>query len=69
MTLHEHPNAPSQSTVASIGIGVPLATLVAWVCSEFFSVSMPGEVQAALGALVSSGVGWFFVGGRRADTQ
>ncbi len=61
--------APSTSTVASVGIGVPIATVVAWALSAFASVEVPGEVQAALGAIVSAIVGYFFVGGRHVDTQ
>lgn len=60
---------PSNSTVASVGIGIPVATLVAWMLSQFANVPMPGEVQAALGALVSASVGYFFTGGRRVDTE
>lgn len=59
---------PSRSTVASIGIGIPVATLIAWLLSQFASVEMPGEVQAALGALVSAIIGFFFTGGKRSDT-
>jgi hypothetical protein len=60
---------PSQSTVASVGIGVPVATVVAWAVATFAGIVVPGEVQAALGALVSAAVGYFFTGGRRVDTQ
>jgi uncharacterized membrane-anchored protein len=60
---------PSESTVASVGIGIPVATLAAWLLQAFASVEMPGEVQAALGALVSALIGYFFTGGRAVDTQ
>jgi hypothetical protein len=60
---------PSQSTVASVGIGIPVATLAAWLLQEFASVEMPGEVQAAVGALVSAAIGYFFTGGRARDTE
>lgn len=60
---------PSNSTVASVGIGIPVATLIAWILNQFASIQMPGEVQAALGALVSSSIGYFFIGGRRVDTE
>lgn len=59
---------PSNSTVASVGIGVPLATIIAWVIGQF-GLDMPGEVQAAVGAVISAIVGYFFVGGRKADTD
>jgi len=60
---------PSSSTVASIGIGIPVATLFAWVLSVCCNMPVPGEVQAAAGALVSALVGYFFNGGRKVDTQ
>ena len=60
---------PSSSTVASVGIGIPVATVVAWFLTVCCAVPVPGEVQAAVGALVSALVGYFFTGGRRADTQ
>lgn len=59
---------PSTSTVASVGIGVPLATITAWIVGQF-GVDMPGEVQAAFGAVVSAAIGYFFVGGKAADTE
>lgn len=60
---------PSASTVASVGIGIPVATVLAWLLQQFAAVDMPGEVQAAIGALVSASVGYFFTGGRRVDTE
>ena len=60
---------PSSSTIASVGIGIPVATVLAWILSVCCSVPVPGEVQAAVGALVSAIVGYFFMGGRRADTE
>lgn len=60
---------PSQSTVASFGIGVPTASIVAWCLQMFAGVTMPSHVEAALGALVSAIVSYFFRGGRAADTQ
>lgn len=60
--------APSASTFASVGIGVPVATVAAWMLSNCCHLEMPGEVQAAFGALISAGVGYFFVGGRHVDT-
>lgn len=59
---------PSSSTVASIGIGIPLATILAWVIAQF-GIEMPGEVQAAVGAVVSAAIGYFFVGGKAVDTE
>lgn len=63
------PHQPSNSTFASVGIGVPVAIVVAWASREFLKVDMPGEVQAALGAIISASIGYFFSGGRRADTE
>ena len=60
---------PSTSTVASVGIGVPIATVAAWLLQAFASVEVPGEVQAALGAIVSAIVGYLFTGGKRVDTE
>lgn len=59
---------PSASTVASVGIGVPVATIIAWIIGQF-GIDMPGEVQAAVGAVLSAAVGYFFTGGQAADTE
>lgn len=59
---------PSTSTVASVGIGVPLATIIAWIIGQF-GIDMTGEVQAALGAVLSAAVGYFFTGGKAVDTE
>lgn len=69
MSENKPNNAPSNSTFASVGIGIPVAIVLAWVSHQFLNVDVPGEVQAALGAIVSSTVGYFFSGGRRADTE
>lgn len=61
-------SAPSASTVASVGLGVPIATVLAWLLSQFAGVEVPGPVEAAIGAIVSAIVGYFFIGGKRADT-
>jgi hypothetical protein len=58
---------PSSSTVASVGVGIPVATVVAWILQQFAGVAVPGEVQAALGALISAVVGYFFTGGKHED--
>jgi hypothetical protein len=59
---------PSTSTVASVGIGVPLATILSWIVSTFAGVEVPGPVEAALGAVIGAVVGYFFMGGKAADT-
>lgn len=58
---------PSASTVASVGLGIPIATVGAWLLQTYSGVEMPGEVQAALGALISAGIGYAFRGGRARD--
>lgn len=60
---------PSTSTVASFGLGVPVAVILAWALKQFAGVEMPDEVQLAFGAVVSAAVGYFFVGGKSADTE
>ncbi len=60
---------PSTSTVASVGIGVPVATIISWGVNTFAGVEVPGEVQAAFGAVVSAIIGYFFAGGQAADTE
>ena len=58
---------PSPSTMASVGLGVPASTLISWILNVTLSVEVPGEVQAAMGALISAIIGMFFLGGKRAD--
>lgn len=60
---------PSASTVASVGIGVPVATILAWASSAFAGVEVPGPVEAAFGAVISALVGYFFLGGKAAHTE
>lgn len=59
---------PSNSTFAAVGIGVPLATILAWILT-MRGIEMPGEVQAAMGAVISAVVGLFFKGGKASDTE
>lgn len=60
---------PSISTFASVGIGVPAATILSWLVSTFGHVAMPGPVEAAIGAVISALVGYFFSGGKAAHTE
>lgn len=60
---------PSNSTWASVGIGVPIALVLAWILNTTLKVEMPGEVQAAAGAIISAIVGYFFQGGKKSDTE
>lgn len=57
---------PSNSTYASVGIGVPVASVISWVVS-LFGVSMPGPVEASTGVIVSAVIGYFFLGGKAED--
>jgi hypothetical protein len=59
---------PSTSTVASIGIGVPVATIISWALTEFAKIAVPGPVEAAIGVVIGAIVGYFFLGGKAADT-
>lgn len=60
---------PSTSTVASLGIGVPAATILAWALSEFAGIQVPGGVEAAFGAVIGAIVGYVFKGGKAVDTE
>ena len=60
---------PSVSTVASVGLGVPVATIVSWALSEFAKISMPGPVEAAVGVIIGALIGYFFTGGKASDTE
>ncbi len=57
---------PSTSTVASFGIGVPVATIIAWALG-LNGIDVPGPVEAAIGAVISTLIGYFFTGGKHAD--
>lgn len=59
---------PSNSTMASVGLGIPLATVLSWLTDVAFHLQMPGPVEAALGALASAAIGYFFNGGKHGDT-
>lgn len=58
---------PSTSTIASAGIGVPFATIMSWLINTFGGVDVPGPVEAALGAVISTIIGYFFIGGKAND--
>lgn len=60
---------PSVSTVASIGLGVPVATVLSWVLNVTTGIEMPGPVEAAIGVIIGAAVGYFFKGGQSADTE
>ncbi len=59
----------SPSTIASAGLGVPVATLVSWLVNVFTGIEVPGPVEAAFGAIVAALIGYFFIGGRREDVE
>ncbi len=58
---------PSSSTVASVGIGIPVATVIVWLVGELAAVEVPGPVEAAIGVIISAVVGYFFSGGKHED--
>lgn len=60
---------PSNSTIASAALGIPVATVLSWLLNQFAAVEVPGEVQAAIGAIVSAAIGYFFIGGKSVDTE
>lgn len=57
---------PSNSTLASAGLGLPAAIVIAWLAGQF-QLDMGAEVQTALGVIISTLVGYFFEGGKRAQ--
>lgn len=63
-----HPLLPSVSTVVSGAAGVPAVIVIAWLVAEVFKIHMPAEVQMALGAVISTAIGYFAKGGRAIDT-
>lgn len=63
-----HNLRPSGSSLASLGIGVPVSTILVWIAG-LNGIVVPGEVQAALGAVVAALSGYFFTGGKHNDTQ
>lgn len=60
---------PSGSTVASVGLGVPVAVILSWCAREFGGIEMPSEVEVAFGVIVSALIGYCFSGGKAADTE
>ncbi len=61
-------STPSASTVAGAAIGIPLAVILVWLAQTFLHVTVPPDVSAAGGALLSALVGYFANGGKSADT-
>lgn len=59
---------PSRSTVASVGLGIPVATILSWVVS-LTGVTIPDNVEVAFGVVVSAAIGYFFRGGQAADNK
>lgn len=60
---------PSVSTVASVGIGIPVATILSWICDVGLHIQMPGPVEAAFGAVISAVIGYLFKGGKAVHTE
>lgn len=63
-----HPLAPSSSTVVSLAIGAPVVIIIGWILDQFYKIQLPNEVAVALGAILSSVLGYFANGGRAKDT-
>lgn len=59
---------PSVSTVASVGLGIPIATILSWLLDVTVHLQMPGPVEAACGVVIGAVVGYFFKGGQASDT-
>jgi hypothetical protein len=59
---------PSVSTVMSAALGTPIAVIASWTVKTFAHIEVPGEVQAAIGSLLSALIGYFFIGGQAVDT-
>jgi len=49
---------PTKKIAAAAGIGIPLATILAWILG-LNGVEMPSGVEAASGAVISSLIGYF----------
>lgn len=59
---------PSTSTVASAGGGA-LSILLVYVIEQFTPAALPAHVVGAITVLVTLAAGFFFSGGRSADTK
>lgn len=49
---------PSTNTVASIGIGLPVVMILAWVADSCCHWTIPAEVQNAAAVVITTFVGW-----------
>lgn len=58
---------PSTSTVASAGLGGPIAIIVAWIAG-IFGLTMTTDVAISFGVIISTAVGYFFCGGKAIHT-
>lgn len=58
-----HPAAPSPSTVAGAGVGIPLSIVIIWSVQTFGHVTVPPLVATALGAFLAAVAGYFHPGG------
>jgi len=48
---------PNRKIMAAGAIGVPAAVILAWVLSQL-GITMPPEVSAAVGSLLSTAIGY-----------
>lgn len=62
------PVRPSTSTVAS-GAGGAVAVILLWLVETYLTGPLPAPVSASIATLVVIGTGYFFYGGRSADTK
>jgi len=48
---------PNRKIMAAGAVGIPTAVILAWALAQF-GISMPPEVSAALGSLISTLIGY-----------
>lgn len=53
------PAVPYNSHMVGGGVGIPAAVIIVWAVQAFGHVTVPGEVAAALGAVLASAAGFF----------
>lgn len=49
----------SRTTAASGGLAVAITTVLAWVLREAAGIDMPGEVTAAISAIIGWAIAWW----------
>jgi len=56
--IHQRTAAPTRKVAATALVGSAI-TVAVWVAAEYFSVALPGEVQAALQTAAATLVAYF----------